>query len=291
MVESLDAAVAWRTLELPGLRMNVGEAGSGEPALLLHGFPQSSREWTRVIPHLAGSARVIVPDLRGAGLTDAPAGRYDLTALRGDLVAMLDELELERAALVAHDWSALVAFSLALEHPERVSRLVVLSTPPPYLRMHPSMVGSMPYLWFQYALAMPGLGGRLLAGGRQRLPRWILRTFTARGIPDDDVAAYLATLRAPDRARAGSALYRHLIVPEFLRIIAGRYRGRILTTPTLILFGDEDRVIPKAALHGFEQDAPGLRIEFVPGGAHFLVDDAPDEVAARVRGFLGLSAA
>ncbi|MBK6764176.1 MAG: alpha/beta hydrolase [Micrococcales bacterium] len=281
-----------RTVELPELRMRVVEAGAGEPVLLLHGFPQDSREYARVMDHLAGTARLIVPDLRGAGGTGAPAGRYDLATMQGDLLALLDALGLQRVAIVAHDWSALVAFLFCLDHPERVSRYVALAVPPPYLRMHPAMARSMPHLWFQYALATPGLGARLLSGGRQRLPHWLFRTFTAR--PDSicaaDAAAYFRALRDPARARAGSALYRQLIVPEFLRIMLGRHRGRVLEVPTLVLFGEQDDVIPRAMLQGFDADARDLTIDFVPGAAHYIVDDEPAEVARRIAQFLALPA-
>jgi pimeloyl-ACP methyl ester carboxylesterase len=282
--------VTERFVDLPGLRMHIREAGTGEPVLLLHGFPQSSREYARVIPLLAGRARVIVPDLRGAGATDAPAGRYDLATMRGDLVALMDALGLERASIVAHDWSALAAFSLCLEHPDRVNKYVAIAVPPPYIRMSPAllrpMVKAMPHLWFQYAVAAPGIGPRLLAGGRQRLATWILRTFEVQPIPDEDVAAYLAVLRQPASARAGSALYRQLILPEFIKIIRGSYRGRRLQVPTLVLFGAEDQLIPKDAIRFQKDDAPDLQLDFVPGGAHFLIDDQPEAVAHRVAVFL-----
>jgi pimeloyl-ACP methyl ester carboxylesterase len=86
---------------------------------------------------------VIVPDLRGAGATDAPAGRYDLATMRGDLVALMDALVLERASIVAHDWSALAGFSLCLEHPDRVSRYVAIAVPPPYIRISPTLFWAM----------------------------------------------------------------------------------------------------------------------------------------------------
>ena len=282
--------LARHTLALPGVRLQVVEAGEGESVLLLHGFPQDSREYGRVMEILARSTRVIAPDLRGAGGTQAPGGRYDVATMQGDLLALLDELGLDRVKLVAHDWSALVGFLFCLDHPQRVSQYVALAVPPPYLRMHPAMLGSFPYLWFQYALATPGLGPRLLAGGRQRLPRWLFRTFSARpdSIPAADAEAYLSALRDRARARAGSALYRQLIVPGFLRIIMGQYRGRVLRVPTLVLFGEQDMVIPRAVLHGFESDAPELTIEFVPGAAHYIVDDQPAEVARRIAQFLRL---
>lgn len=286
------AAPSSRTIHLPGLRMRVVEAGAGEPVLLLHGFPQDSREYARVMDHLADQARVIAPDLRGSGGTEAPAGRYNLATMQGDLLALLDVLGLQRVALVAHDWSAVVGFLFCQEHPERVSRYVALAVPPPYLRLDPAMVRSVRYLWFQYALATPGIGPRLLSGGGQRLPRWLFRTFTARpdSIPPEDLDAYLRALRDPARAHAGSALYRQLIVPGFARIMMGRYRDRVLEVPTLVLFGEQDDVIPRAMLQGFERHARDLTIDFVPGAAHYIVDDQPADVAGRIARFLALSA-
>lgn len=290
MVASADPRV--QTVNLPGVSMSVTEAGRGEPVLLLHGFPQSSRAYADVRNLLSGQARLIVPDLRGAGATEAPDSRYDLTTLRDDIRNLLDALGIDRVAVVAHDYSALVAFSLCFEHPERVTRLVACSVPAPFLRLDASMLGSVRYLWFQYVLALPGVGPRLLGHGGQRLPRWLMRAFSARpgGLPAADVDAYLAALRLRGRAVAGSRLYRQLIVPEFVRILLGRYRGRALEVPTLILVGSEDAVIPRAALERSTGGAPNVRIEFIPDAAHFVIDDQPEEVARRIAGFLRLPA-
>ncbi|MCW2564729.1 MAG: putative hydrolase or acyltransferase of alpha/beta superfamily, partial [Mycobacterium sp.] len=84
--------VEHRFLDLPGLRMHVAEAGSGEPLLLLHGFPQHWWAWRKVIPALAERYRVICPDLRGAGWTDAPADGYTSDQLTADILGLLDAL-------------------------------------------------------------------------------------------------------------------------------------------------------------------------------------------------------
>ena len=86
-------------------------------------------------------------------------------------------------------------------------------------------------------------------------------------------------------------LYRGLILPGFMNAVRGSYLGRVLHTPTLVLFGADDALLPKAALTVSPDDAPNTTVEFVPGGAHFLVDDNPDEVARRVSAFLELPAA
>jgi pimeloyl-ACP methyl ester carboxylesterase len=290
MDEKTDAGYRERTIAIPGLNMHIIEAGSGTPVLLLHGFPQTSREWRATLPHLAARARVIAPDLRGSGRTDAPDGSYRLDVLRADAVGLLDALGIDRAVVVGHDLGAIPALSLAVEHPERVSHLVVLSVPPLYLKVTPSMLGSVRYLWFQYALAVPGLGPRLLSGGRQRLPRWLFSSFEENGgVPDADVEEYLADLRIPAHARAGSRKYRQLVVPEFMRIVLGRYRGRLPSMPTLVLLGARDRIIPRDALAGVEKYAPNVRMEDVPDAGHWIVDEQPVEVARRIADFAGLA--
>ena len=119
----------------------------------------------------------------------------------------------------------------------------------------------------------------LLSGGRQRLANWLFRAFELQPMRDEDVAAYVGALRDPPRARAASKLYRRLILPGFMNIVRGSYLGRVLHTPTLVLFGAEDALLPQDALAVSPDDAPNTPIEFVPGGAHFLVDDNPAEVA------------
>ena len=254
--------------------------------MLLHGFPQSALEWARITALLAPDARVIVPDLRGAGGTERHAEGMTGSAA-GDLINLLDTLGLERASIVAHDWSALIAFALAIEHPERVERLVVLGVPPPYLRFHPRLMKAMPLFAFQYALAVPLRAGA--AAARDAAPAALAHAPLRRAAGRDRAARCrrLPHVAArPARARAGSALYRRLIVPEFLRILAGRYRGHRLTVPTLALFGADDSLIPRKSLTGFEDDAPDLSIEYVPGAVHFLPDEQPDDIARRIRAFV-----
>jgi pimeloyl-ACP methyl ester carboxylesterase len=278
-----------RFLDLPGLRMHVVEAGTGTPVVLVHGFPQSSRAWARVMTLIEPHARAIAPDLRGAGRSDAPDSPYRLDTMCGDLVELLDALGIPQAVVVGHDIGALGALALAMDHPERVSHLVVLSVPPMYLRMTPSMLRSARHLWFQYALAMPGVGERLLSGGEQRLPHLLFSAFAAHGgVSERDREAYVARLREPDRARAASRTYRQLVVPEFMRIARGGYRDRLPTMPTLVLLGAEDAVVSPAALAGVERYAPSIRVEELPGAGHWIVDEQPAEVARRILEFAGI---
>jgi pimeloyl-ACP methyl ester carboxylesterase len=281
-----------RFVELPSVRMHIATAGEGSPVLLLHGFPQHWWEWHDVIPGLAPTHLVICPDLRGAGWTDAPRRGYTRDDLAEDLVALLDALELERVDIISHDMGSISGFALCQEHPKRVRRHVAIGVPPPFIHFTPRLIPVMKHLWFQQALATPGLGARLARGKKQKLPRYLFRSFAAG--PDfwteARVEAYIAQLREPARASAASALYRHLVMPEFSRILRGRYRRQRLTTPTLLLFGAEDAAFTPALaehlLRGWEEYADSIEYDFIEGAAHFAVDEQPAQVLARAQEFL-----
>ena len=270
-------------VELPdGLRMHVAAAGQGEPVLLLHGFPQHWWEWRGVIPALAEHHRVIVPDLRGTGWTDAPKTGYERDQLLADVVALLDALEVDRVHVIAHDWSSLISYFLCFEHPERVRSYLCLAIPHPYIRFDVRALPTIRHLWFQYVNATPGLGPWLLRSGRQRLLRRIIRGFSSPRTTwsEDDLEIFTSRMREPARARAASRLYRGLILTELVRIAGGRYRDRRLTTPTVILAGSDDPVMRVELLGGYEDHADDLTIKSVADASHFIADEQPDAVVA-----------
>ena len=259
--------VEHRTVYLPGPRMHVAEAGSGEPVVLLHGFPQHWWEWRRVIPGLADHYRVICPDLRGAGWTEAPAAAYTSDQLLADVVALLDVLELRRVHLIAHDWGALVGFRLCLDHPDRVKGYVSLAIPHPYITFDPRLLFVLRHAWYQLVIAPPVLGPHYLSKGDQRLPRYLFRHFTSdpSAWAEEDIELFIAKLRDPARARAGSALYRNFIMREPARMFAGLYRGTRLAVPTRVLIGADDPVVRQEFLSRHEAYADDLMVHLVSG--------------------------
>jgi pimeloyl-ACP methyl ester carboxylesterase len=242
-----------------------------------------------VLPALAQRYRVIAPDLRGAGWTDAPAAGYTAEQLVADVVALLDALELDRVRIMAHDWGALVAFLLCLDHPQRVERYVSLAIPHPFVKFNPRLVTAIPRLWFQYAIATPALGPMLLAKGRQPMAHYLLDHYTSdrSAFTQHDRELFAAPFRDRARARAGSALYRHFIVPLFPAVMAGRYRSKRLVTPTLILYGGEDPNMTAEILDGYQNHADDLTIEEVDGASHFIADEKPQVVIDRALAFFG----
>jgi pimeloyl-ACP methyl ester carboxylesterase len=128
----VSTAITERTVTTPGAELHVVDAGSGPLVVLAHGFPELSYSWRHQVPALAGAGfRVLAPDQRGYGGSSRPERieDYDIFALTGDLLALLDDVGEERAVFVGHDWGAIVVWQLALLAPERVAGVVGMSVP------------------------------------------------------------------------------------------------------------------------------------------------------------------
>ncbi|MCW2962572.1 MAG: hydrolase [Thermoleophilia bacterium] len=106
------------------VQLHVAEAGSGSPIVLLHGWPQHWYCFRELVPELAREHRVICPDLRGLGWSDAPAGGYDVSTLAKDIEGLLDAMNIDRAVIAGHDWGGIVAYRLGIDRPERVTAVV-----------------------------------------------------------------------------------------------------------------------------------------------------------------------
>jgi pimeloyl-ACP methyl ester carboxylesterase len=263
------------------LRMHVAMAGSGPPLVLLHGWPQHWYAWRSVIPAFAERHRVICPDLRGLGWTEAPARGYEKEQLAADVIALLDALGLSRVYLVGHDWGAHGGFLLCLRAPERVERFVALNDIHPWIRPSPLDVLHAWRLWYQWVLAMPALGTWALQN-RPGFVKGLIRAWSARQVwSEDELDIFASTLREPARARASVQYYRTFLLRELAPTLAGRYRGQRLRTPTLLLFGADDGVIRPHQVRGFERHADDMRLELVPGVGHFTPEEAPELVVAR----------
>jgi len=110
------------------LRMQYLQAGTGDPVIFIHGFPETSYEWRHQFAAFSNVYACFAPDLRGFGETEKPGARVSRQLLAQDIVNFMDALGIEKAAVVAHDWGGIVAFKLAIDWPERVTRLALLDT-------------------------------------------------------------------------------------------------------------------------------------------------------------------
>jgi pimeloyl-ACP methyl ester carboxylesterase len=110
------------------LRMHYLQQGTGEPVIFIHGFPETSYEWRHQVEALSDTYACFAPDMRGFGQTDKPGIRVTRTLLGQDVINFMDALGIERAHVVGHDWGGIIAFKVAIDWPERVTRLAQLDT-------------------------------------------------------------------------------------------------------------------------------------------------------------------
>ncbi|MGH4035672.1 alpha/beta fold hydrolase [Actinomycetota bacterium Odt1-20B] len=269
-----------------GVRLHVAEAGdgAGEPVVLLHGFPQHWYGWREVIPRLSGAFRLICPDQRGFGWSDAPATGYDTNSRVADVLDLLDALGLDRVRLIGHDWGAWTGFHLCLRAPERVTHHLALNMLHPWPR-HRRLAPQSWRFWYTALLEQPLLG-RWLLRHRPGFTRYLMRKgAAAQEVWSPEVLEeFVSSSREPDRARAGEALHRAFALHDIARLALGRYRRLHLATPTLILGGERDFLLPPSVLTPpAEGLADDLRTEILTGCGHYAHEERPDAVAQAAR--------
>ena len=282
------AGVTHRYIDVDGLLVHVAEVGEGRPLVLLHGWPQHWWCWRRVAPLLQDRYRLVMPDLRGHGWSDAPPDGYDKEQLATDLLGLLDALELPQVGLVGHDWGGWTGFLAALRAPERFSAFLALGIVHPFQR---PTVGRALQSWrmaYQVALSTPLLAESALRASPHLVEAAVRAGSTRRAaFADGGARTYGEVLQDPARARASSRLYREVVLREGLPIALGRYRGTRLTVPTRLVVGDGDPVASPAVLEGWEDCADDMTVEVLPGVGHFVPEEAPQEVATRARALFG----
>ena len=285
---SLPPGASERFVQTNGLRLHVVEAGppSGPPVVLLHGFPELWYGWRKqLVPLAEAGFRVIVPDQRGYNTSDKPRGvaAYRIETLAEDVVGLLAAAGLERAAIVGHDWGAVVAWWLALAHPERVSRLAILNVPhPAVMRRHLlSSPRQMLRSWYVFFFLVPGRPERFLArDGFANLARAV-RGGRRGTCTDEDLAVYVAAWTQPGALTAMVNWYRAALRSK------GRRLPRLrVSVPTLLLWGARDRFLGREMAEPSAALCDDGRLEIFDGATHWLQHDEPDAVNDRLVRFL-----
>jgi pimeloyl-ACP methyl ester carboxylesterase len=253
-----------------GLRTHVALAGpeDASPVMLVHGWPQNWWAWREVIPALAGRFRVIAPDLRGHGWTEAPASGYEKEQLASDLLAVLDALGIERATWVGHDWGGWTGFLAALRASGRLERMLALCIPHPWMPPHPRQLSLLAY---QGPVSLPFVGERVSGP----MIRSILQA--GRGgdrLPAADVALFAEHI--PPHVTV--AMYRTFLTQEVLPIARGRYARAVLDVPTTLLVGARD-LVTRGVRPGAVKGQPQLHVDVLDGVGHWVPEQRPQAVA------------
>jgi haloacetate dehalogenase len=277
-------------IQTSGATLHVRVGGRGPPLLLLHGFPQTHATWHRVAPALAQDFSVVAPDLRGYGDSSAPASDaqhapYTKRALAQDAVELMAALGHARFGVVGHDRGARVAYRLALDHPERVSRLALLDIIPTaemWRRMDRSFAAAN-YHWF--FLAQPELPERLLAAAPDAFLDWTFRAWAARpeALAPEALAEYARCFRRPEVQHAACEDYRAGAGLDLAHDEADEASGRHIICPLLCLWGAQPPP-PYDSLEVWRRWATDVRGRALDCG-HFIPEEAPDALLAELRPF------
>jgi len=261
-----------------GLQIHYVEEGEGDPILLLHGEPTWGFLYRKLIPRLAAVGRVVVPDLLGFGRSDKPVARewYSYDAHFASLERFALELDVREATLVVHDWGGPLGLRLAVEHPERVARLVILNTG--------VGVGAPSDDWLLFRELVRRAGDDFT-------PSRLVQASCVTRLDDEVLRGYDAPFPEP-AAKAGVLAFPELVPtepghPSAAAMVAVRESLARWERPTLVLFSDSDRVFSPAHAERLAANIPGaLPAEIVEGAGHFLQEDRGEEIAERIARFV-----
>jgi pimeloyl-ACP methyl ester carboxylesterase len=274
-----------RTVAARDTQIHFVEGGSGDPVLLVPGWPQSWYAWRHVMPLLADSCRVIAIDPPGLGESGTPAA-YDTATIAGCIDALLDALGFARIAYVGHDIGAWIGYAFAMRYPAKVRNLTLIDAaipgiaPADAFALTPERINKTWHFSFN---ALPDLPEALVAGRERLYLEWLFhsRSFDKTAIDDAALAEYTRVYMAPGAMSRGFAYYR-AIFDSMAQNKAGA--ATRLPLPVLAIGGAhwmgplmEAMVAPVAR---------DLRVEIIANSGHFVPEEAPAAVGRLLREFM-----
>ena len=259
--------------------MHYLDEGAGDPLLLLHGEPTWAFLYRKLIPPLAEVGRVVAPDYFGFGRSDKPTRveEYSYDFHYASVERLTEELDLLETTVVVQDWGGPIGLRLAVEHPGRIARLVILNT---WIG-----AGRAPSdEWLRFREFVRRVGTDLVPGQ-------LVRISCVTELPEEVVEAYNAPYPVPE-SKAGVLAFPELVPTEvdhpsaaaMLEVRAGLERWE---KPALVLFSDSDPIFSVTAAERMAERIPGAGpAEIVEGAGHFLQEDKGEEIAERIVRFL-----
>lgn len=273
-----------------GLEFEVAVLGEGDRlALCLHGFPEHASSWRFQAPLLAKLGyRVWAPNLRGYGATSSPRGvaAYKIGHLVADVLGLIAASGARETLLVAHDWGAVLAWTIAMDHQDRIARLVIMNVPHP-ARFRAEFWRSGQFLrsWYALFFQLPAA------------PEWLLGRGGAKTIAD-------AFRRGGRLTEADIEIYRrNALRPGGLTAMVNWYRAAFrygglarrdfptIETPTLMIWGDADFALDVRTALGTEAHVRDLTFRRLAGVSHWVQQEAPEAVNALLEAWLASDAA
>jgi len=288
-----------------GLRLHFAAAGEGPLILFLHGFPEFWYEWKNQLAEFGKDHLAVAPDLPGYNLSEKPAelAQYRVAALIENVRALADHFQNGRKfILVGHDWGGVLAWALAMTHPEGLEKLVIVNAPHPAIMARLLASNPEQQQASQYMLLFRSAGAEemLSANGYGVLVENVLGKLLESGaLTNADKAAYLEAWSQPGALTGGLNYYRaNQVGPPVaaeLEAKIGRSAAGLglppeqmkVRVPTLVIWGEQDTALVVRNLDGLEEFVPGVTVRRVPDGSHWVIHEKPAEVNRYIREFIG----
>ena len=275
---------SFRTQEIAtnGATIHVRVGGSGPAVVLLHGYGETGDMWAPMAEDLARDHTVVVPDLRGLGLSSKPAGGFDKKTQAGDVAGVLAALKIERTDIVAHDIGNMVAYAFAALHPQQVTRLVVIDAPVPGIGPWEEILKN-PLLW-HFRFGGPDM--ERLVAGRERiyLDRfWNEFSADPKRFTEASRQHYAGLYALPGAMHSGFAQFA-AFDQDAIDNKALLESGGKLSMPVLALGGEKSFGLTMAVVMRFA--ASNVTEGVVPDSGHWIMEENPKATVALVRPFL-----
>jgi pimeloyl-ACP methyl ester carboxylesterase len=280
-VEPFPASFVERDVATNGTSIHVRVGGTGPAVVLLHGYGETGDMWAPLAANLARDHTVIVPDLRGMGLSSKPAGGYDKKTEGKDIAGVLDNLKIGKTDLVTHDIGNMVGYAFAAENPGRVTRFVLMDAPLPGVGPWEDILKN-PLLW-HFRFGGPDM--ERLVAGRERiyLDRfWNEFSATPAKFSEASRVHYAALYARPGAMHAGFAQFAAFdqdAIDNKAFLAAGK-----LTMPVLAIGGAKSFGPMMATVMRFA--ATNVTEAQIPDAGHWLMEEQPAATVTMVRAFL-----
>jgi pimeloyl-ACP methyl ester carboxylesterase len=267
-----------------GVRLHYVAGGSGEPLVLLPGWPQTWWEFHKIMPALAAKYRVIAVDLRGMGGSEKPAGGFDKKTMARDIHELIRHLGHTRAHIAGHDIGAMVAHSFAANHPAATRTLTLMDVAHPDEGLYQITMLAPPgqpvHVWWFAFNQVRGLPEQLVSGRSRYLVDWMFDNLLVNrdAIGPHDRALYAAAYSRPDAIRAGNGWYQ-----GFEQDIVDQKAYGTITAPLLGLASEMNYDYLAYLLPTKGSD---VRVNKVANSGHFVVDEQPTVVTNELLQFL-----
>jgi pimeloyl-ACP methyl ester carboxylesterase len=282
-MQAFDFPPGFRTGELPtnGTSIYVRSGGSGPAVFLLHGYGETGDMWASMAADLARDHTVVVPDLRGMGLSSKPTGGFDKKTQAGDVAGVLDALKIDRVDLVTHDIGNMVGYAFAAQHPNRVRRFVLIDAPLPGVGPWEEILKN-PLLW-HFRFGGPDME-RLVAGRERIYLDRFWNEFSANPARFGEAArAHYAKLYAMPGAMHSGFMQFAAFDQDAIDNQQFLAQGK-LKMPVLAIGGEKSFGATMAAIMRFA--AINVREGIIPDSGHWIMQENPAATISIVRGFL-----